>query len=352
MKKKKSIKKRALKLLFIIFLSILSLMLVINIPIITLSNKTSDTDYSSWMKDTIPLEQKVIDVTMLGAHDAFSNEINIFSEVDEYSADSIMQGITGVLIKGFIVKQSVTQLDPVDELLKSGVRYLDVRLTYESETWYTKHNYISGEFIPIVTKIKTFLEDNPGEFLILDFQHIHGLDYDDVEDYNTFKDMLIDSGLMDFSYEANDLTTLTYGELTGDRAESKVIIISKFADSEGKILYYDDSLRSNWANSDNFEEVKAFLEQEALDITTSSTASSKFRVMQAVATMQMNPAGILDGLIKWSLINRAKQFNSYLVNSEEFSSIIQELPIVMVDYSNTNYGEFNDEIMQIIMDSY
>ncbi len=349
MKKKKSVSKRILKVLLVIFVVLISFVLIINIPIITLSNKTNKVDYSNWMSENLENEQRLVDTSMLGAHDAFSNEINIFSKLDPYESNGIMQGFTGLLVKGFIMRQSLTQVNDAEALLSSGVRYLDVRLTYDEEIWFTKHNYLSGEFEVIANQIVDFLENNPGEFLIIDFQHVSGVSYEESDDYDTFYDMLGLFGLLDYAYMVNDLENLTYGDLTNNGTEAKVIIISKFDASDGKVLNYNSSIRSNWADSDDFEYIIDFIQEEAGVVETESISNS-FRVMQAVSTMQMSGPGISKALTAWSLIERAKDFNAYLLEYEGFEELLEFLPIVMVDYSDTNYKEFNENIMQIIID--
>jgi len=346
---KKSISKKILKTILFILVVIISLVVLINVPVITLSHKSSDNDYSNWMSETIDDSKLVVDIAMLGAHDAFSNEINIFSKIDPYETNTIMQGFTGFLVKGFITKQSVTQISDADTLLKSGVRYLDIRLSYYEETWYTKHNYLSGDFEPIANQITNFLDNNSGEFLILDFQHIHGVDYSSLDDYNIFAQMLDSYGLIGYTHVINDLSTLTYGELTENGTESRVIIISKFENSTMDVLNYEDSIMSNWADSDDFEYVENFLIEEANSIETDNTYG-KLRVMQAVTTMQMSGSGILNTITAWSLINRAKKFNAYLLENDQFENLLNELPIIMVDYADTNSQDFNDNIMEIIMD--
>jgi hypothetical protein len=335
--------------MLLILILILSLVLIINIPIITLSHKSTSDDYSNWMSETLEDNKRVLDIAMLGAHDSFSNEINIFSKIDPYGTDSIMEGVTGFLVKGFITKQSVTQISDAEILLKSGVRYLDIRLSYFENTWYTKHNYLSGDFQPIAEQITEFLDANAGEFLVLDFQHISGVDYSNLDDYNVFVQMLDDYGILDYAYIVNDLSTLTYGQLTNGGTEAKVIIITKFEDSSSKVLNYDVSIRSNWADSDDFDYVISFLEAEANSIKNDDVYDN-FRVMQAVTTMKMSGPGIINAITSWSLINRAKNFNTYLLENEGFEDLLSELPIIMVDYANTNSQNFNDNIMEIIMD--
>ena len=315
---KRPISKRILRALLIFLLTIIGLVIIINIPIITLSHKSSKTDYSNWMADTLENNQLIVDTAMLGAHDAFTNEIDILSKLDPYETNSIMQGATGVLVKGFITKQAITQISDADTLLKAGVRYLDIRLSYTEGQWITKHNYLSGDFEPITVQLTTFLEDNPGEFLILDFQHVSGVEYSSLDDYNLFIQMLDNYGLLDYAHIVNDLSTLTYGDITSNGTESRIIIISKFDNS---------NIRSSWADSDDFDYVINFLEEEA-DFVETESIYGKLRVMQAVTTMQMSGSGIANALSSWSLINRAKKFNAYLLEYEHFETFLNELPII------------------------
>ena len=345
----KLISKKIFKIFLVLLIFIISLLLVINIPIINLSNKTSEIDYSNWMSENLSNDQLIVDIAMLGAHDAFSNEINIFSKLDPYEDNGIMKGFTGLLVKGFIVKQSVTQVAKAQDLLSKGVRYLDVRLTYTDNKWYTKHNYLSSDFESVASQIVDFLSNNEGEFLILDFQHISGLDYSNIDDYNIFKTMLDSYGLLDYAYTVNNLSTLNYGELTNNGTKSKLIITSKFDHSSIEVLNYSDSVRSNWADSDDFEYILEFIKEDA-SLVQEDNINDKLRVMQGVVTMQMDQTGLVNALTSWSLINRAKNFNNYLIESRDFVLLLDNLPIIMVDYSNTNYLLFNDNVMELIID--
>ena len=156
------------------------------------------------MSENLGNEERIIDISMLGAHDVFSYDINLFSKVDELSASSIMKGSIGTVIKGFSYKQSKTQVSDISTLLNNGIRYLDVRLTYseEDQTWYTVHNYYSSVVVDAVKDVVTFLKDNPGEFLIIDLQHIYGVDYDKTDDLNRIYDLLDQTGIFEYAYKA------------------------------------------------------------------------------------------------------------------------------------------------------
>jgi hypothetical protein len=338
------------KIIKIVALVLCIFIIGINIPITYIGNQISTNDYSNWMNESIDGNPKLVDVKMLGAHDAFSSEINFLSEVDPY-ASGIFKGVPGVLLKGLLVRQAVTQNANVNELLSSGVRYLDIRLTYKDNEWYTKHNYLAEQFEPIGENLVRYLDEYSGEFLILDFQHIDGIDYDSKEDYVIFEEMLERIGLLSYNYvsETKSLGDIRYLEITNNKTESKVIIIDKFTCEEKKTYYYETSIYSNWANNDDFESVFAFLQEDSVQVANDKNHEGSFKVMQAVTTMQSTPSGLIDGLRTWSLLNRASGFNDFLIFQEDFEEILNQLPIVMVDYSNTNENEFLDRIMEIII---
>ena len=350
--KMKSLIRKLRRIVLFFVLVIFMLLSIINAPWFFVSDKTSDTDYSGWMNDTLDENQKIIDVKMLGAHDAFSHEINIFSKVDPASADGIMQGFIGNLIKGFSVRQSKTQVVGAKELLKSGVRYLDLRLSLnpENDDLYTVHNYFSTEFAQVLTDIESFLEENPGEFIIIDLQHAYGMEYDDPISFSKVEEIFIDYGIIDYAYsnKIKNLEDITYGDMTSNKSSSGVIIFSKFTTESEYFWDYNDYIRSEWANEDEFSKIIDFLIAEKNMIESDSNLQNKIRVMQAVATMEMSITGIIRSFETWSLLSRARAFNQYLLEYERFDDLVESMPIVMIDYSS-DY-KIIDQFMEIIID--
>ena len=56
-----------------------------------------------------------------------------------------------------------------------GVRYLDVRLTYnvDKEDWYTTHTFLSDNAKEAFNEVNLFLEANKKEIIIFDIQHVY-----------------------------------------------------------------------------------------------------------------------------------------------------------------------------------
>lgn len=363
----KKISIRILRLFITLICILLVLLVSINFPVANFSKQTTSEDYSTWMYDTLNNNQPIIQVAMLGAHDAFTSQMSVFSPVDVESADSIQTGFTGALIKGFSYRQSKTQVSDVTTLLESGVRYFDIRLTFNENKneWMTSHTYFASVFSEILSDINAFLEDHPGEFLILDIQHVNGVDYSDDATFLSIRNLFKDSGVLDYAYSelSKPLSQITVGDITSNKTQAGVIILSKFEEPDPQFFSYSQSIRSAWANTDSPEALFQFLsdEQDLIEsgeaLTGNQTSEigidslNAFRVMQGVLTMQMSGDGIVKGLLDWSLLSRAKKINSSLIENPDFESWLSAMPIVMVDYADTNKDEFLDQIMQILITS-
>ncbi len=355
------------KILVFALMIVVLLLVAINIPFSFYAKKVTTEDYSNWMYETLSTDQFVIDIAMPGAHDAFTNKIHYGSNIDFASASGIQTGIPGALIKGFSVKQSKTQVSDVTALLKHGVRYFDIRLTYNDREaeWYTSHTYFSEPFANILDSIVEFLAENPGEFLILDIQHVNGIEYDDQVQFDSLSQMMTDSGIFDYAYEEGSLSLneVTYGDVTDNKTKSGAIIISKFVVATNQFWNYGDSIRSSWANTDSVTSLYEHLNNETQLILNGEAITGNqipdyigtdslnaFRVMQAVLTMQMTGEGILEGITSWSLLTKARNLNPELISQPEFLEWLSAMPIVMVDYTDSNYRSFNDNLMTLIID--
>ncbi len=361
-----------LRFVLSLFIVLLVFLTAINLPFTFLNRQASVRDYSDWMGETLSADQNVIDVAMLGAHDAFTAQINLFSPVDPFSAAEIQTGVVGALIKGFSVKQSKTQVSGVADLLRAGVRYFDIRLTYkeDQEAWYTSHSYFSGKLNPILDELEAFLADHPGEFLILDIQHVYGLDATDPADLATgfteIQSLFAASGLLDraFPADAIPLSEVTYTDITQNKTRGGVLIFTKLPHSDPAFWDYALCIRSAWANTDDPAALYTFLSAEAEEIasgnaltgnqvpgiTDRTDAREGLRVMQGVLTMQMNGEGIVTALLDWSLLNKAAAFNPNLIAQDAFAEWLDQMPIVMVDYADSHHGNFLDNVMEIIME--
>lgn len=350
----RKLRKRIFRLIGLIFILIISLVSVELFVYNPGSGKPSKSDYSNWMAENVRGDKRIVDVAMLGAHDAFSYSINHKSPLDDRSHDNTMEGLLGTVAKNMFVRISKTQTEPIDKLLKGGVRYLDIRLSYDADYqgggWFITHNYLGDKFESFLPDIDSFLRNNVGEVLIFDFQHI----YDDRSNegksekiISELTTLLSNSGLLEYAYsfDAKSLSEVTYDDLTNNKTKSAIVMITKHQTSDRRFLVYENSIRSNWFNSADDGFVLESIENESNFIESDVELKNKFRVMQAVITLNSLPAIIK----RWSIISAAKVFNNKLAENDNFDEFLLNLPIVMVDCSVTSSNDFLDNAMEKIV---
>ncbi len=108
---------------------------------------------NAWM-DYIKDDALLTDIVMPGSHDAGTCNINYLARTQGYS---------------------------VKEQLDMGARYFDLRVNKTEDGYYMYHAMFNGEkFENVLSAITEFIKNNPGEALILDFQHFSGGAEEDV----------------------------------------------------------------------------------------------------------------------------------------------------------------------------
>lgn len=111
--------------------------------------------YSEWMK-YLSDDVKLNNVVIPGSHDAGTSGMANYAETQSHQMDSQM---------------------------KYGIRYFDIRVSKKGENLYFFHNFDNKnyQFKDFCLQSIAFLEENPSEFLILDFQHFKNDSMADVE---------------------------------------------------------------------------------------------------------------------------------------------------------------------------
>lgn len=347
--------KRTLKYTLLVLL--IAIIAICAIPYSFVTDKQGE-DFSSIMYENIYLQNnnpKVTEVAMLGAHDAFSSSINYSSEVDPAESGIVANKVVSAFLKGFIIRSSVAQKSDATKLLNSGVRYLDVRISYFNDSWYTKHALISGELKYYLLDVLDFLNNNKGEFIVFDIQHAY-LEEKSYEELFSYIDSVKLDGysLFDYvNYQSNmHLEDIHYNDVTSNATKSGVVILAKNSnpsDYEGKFFIYEDSIRSVWHDKIKDEDMLNGINQEYLTLKNDSNLDrNKFRVNQAQKTSQINKDGIIQTIFSWSLLRMAQRFNIVLVENADFEEWLEVMPIFMVDYSDSNNQEFNEKVIDKI----
>ncbi|KAG0711125.1 PI-PLC X domain-containing protein 3 [Chionoecetes opilio] len=113
-----------------------------------------------------------------GSHDSFSYSLNPEGAVAP-DAPPAVRGLVGAvpcLARPALLRWSVTQRATVTQQLRHGVRYFDIRVAAEGSKFYFVHGLFGADLQPLLSEVRLFLAQHPGEVVLLDFQHFHGLD--------------------------------------------------------------------------------------------------------------------------------------------------------------------------------
>ncbi|MGN1098016.1 MAG: LamG-like jellyroll fold domain-containing protein, partial [Clostridia bacterium] len=291
-------------------------------------------------------DARFIEMKMLGAHDAFTASLNADSPVDEAGKKLGDSGSSwGAIFWGdSMVATSKAQSAHVEELLNSGVRYFDVRLSrYQSGgEFYTTHGRISDQFTGeggIARKISEWAAGHPGEIIVLDFQSLFDIQTDTGgATQQSWKDLmtkLTQDGITDYVYTTNgSIIDLTYGSLTNNGSRAAIVLFGQVTGSWADSRYInrrddDGYMRSLWTETTSYEKMYARLSEEIDNIRgNTETYYYKFRVMQAQTTAS-------------PLIGKANENNIQILTDENYDTWMEILPVLMVDNATTDEGNFN-----------
>jgi hypothetical protein len=316
-----------------------------------------DNDYSDVIRQGVkggdPL---VVDVAMLGAHDAFSSRITVSSSIDPAEDEgSIVRSKTlSLLANGLIFRLSKAQVGDAAMMASKGVRYFDVRLSNIDGEWYAKHALVSDALSYYLTDLIGFLNANPGEFIIFDMQHVYlgNSSYDDLFDYlASFKverRSLLD--YVNFNPALHILGSLKYSDVTMGGTRAGVVILAKTPPTHVLRYHYERgngdkgdsvSIRSVWHNTSSTEKMLKGIRTEYDSLISDDSHVGMFCVNQSQKTGVYEGSDLFSTLTGWSLIDLANQLNPLLVSQVDFDSWLNVMPIFMVDYAISSREQFN-----------
>ncbi len=209
--------------IIISILLVIALVLGISVAVVAIQSSKIKKDsleppaqLSSWM-DLIDDDVKINKIAIPGSHDSGTYGMNHTAETQDCS---------------------------FEEQLKRGVRYFDVRVNYVDDDYVIFHGPINGaKYEQVLDDIKNFLDENPSEFLILDYQK-----FKNNSQQNVF-DMLenavgIDRIVMKVSdcSDSEFVENLTLGEVRG-----KCLVVSGIDYDKPYILDRGDGEKSGMA---------------------------------------------------------------------------------------------------------
>lgn len=330
--------------------------------------------YEYVMKDVFAeKDPRVVDIAMLGAHDAFSSDISFSSEVNKNETGIVTNKLVGFLAKGFVKRMSKAQTANAMQLLMSGVRYLDVRITLVDGEYYTAHGLISNTLEYYLKDVVEFLGTHPGEVIVFDIQHFQTpTGSSNPEEFsNLFAYMKTvknsqGKSIFDYVYYANGisqipLSELRYSTATNGKTTAGAIVLAKIIGfssvyaRDGQTLegYADNSktIRSLWHETNSYDVLAKGIEKE-VEFVKNNGIKDVFVVNQAQLTGFVGEFNLLKSLFKWSIMDMAANSNAKLIQDKDtFMKNIEYLKIFMVDNATSTKGDFVHKVNQYILEA-
>lgn len=336
--------------------------------------KDKDCSYEYVMKDVFAeKDPRVVDIAMLGAHDAFSSDISYSSVVNKNESGIVTNKIVGFVAKGFIKRMSKAQNADAMQLLKSGVRYLDVRITLVDGEYYTAHGLISNTLEYYLKDVVEFLGTHPGELIVFDIQHFQmpegsngPEEYSRLFEYMKSVKNSKGKSIFDYVYYANGISQIPLAELrystaTGDKTTAGAVVLAKiigFAEvysRDGQTMedYPDNSktIRSLWHETNSYDVLAKGIEKE-VEFVKNNGIKDVFVVNQAQLTGFVGGFNLVKSLFKWSIMDMAANSNAKLIQDKDtFMKNIEYLKIFMVDNATSTKGDFVHKVNQYILEA-
>lgn len=343
-------------ILSIILLLIAVLLFVGKSNFTFVKGNSSDKEYVNVMgASELAQTTRVVDIAMLGAHDAFSDKITTKSKMNPAETEDSFIGNKTFLTfaDGIVSRLSRAQVSGADTLLKKGVRYFDVRIAYAYNEYYTTHVFLSDKLETYLKDVISFLQANPSEFVIFDIQHAY-LGDKNFEDLFNYIDSVKVNGRSLLSFVNYDpinigLGALTYGDVTASGGGAVILAKTEQTETMRYHYVYKDSIRSYWHEKNVKSELIKGIESEYANLTeNASEYKDMLRVNQAQLTGTFGGDTIFNTIFGWSLIDMANGMNKELIKHENFKNWFKAMPIIMVDYADcpSSNAIINDAVIE------
>ncbi len=177
-------------LVFLIIIFVIAGAILINGHYFTNKKDKDNNSHINWM-DRIRDDVKINEIIIPGSHDAGTYNMTYLGRTQGYS---------------------------IKDQLIMGTRYFDLRVNKTDDDYYLYHEFFDGEkFLDALIDLKDFIQENPSELLILDFQHFKNNSEDDVikliEKYLVKEDLVVKNQTLDSDLKY--VSELTLGKVRG-----------------------------------------------------------------------------------------------------------------------------------------
>ncbi|MEW9502567.1 phosphatidylinositol-specific phospholipase C domain-containing protein, partial [Jeotgalibacillus marinus] len=303
------------------------------------------------------------EVLLPGTHDSGSSTITHRSKTSPDAPSNlynILESPLGLIAREITADFGKTQHLSVEQQLDAGIRYFDLRVgphTQEDEdkgTLKTMHQLYGEELETILNNVKSFIDQNPKEIIILDFQHFHEMTPDKY-DYlvNEIKTIFSSSGRTDGDqlisqdelkndtlenlWGKNKNVVVLFGKDNHEREINDSVDITKYQDGK-TILNGNSNLYSPWPKTTDSEVLREKLSSN-LEKAKEGGNKDKLFVSQGIYNPSVTQY-ILQGIRDYTLEDYAYRANPIVISWLGSSWLDSRTNIVMIDFfDNTDLVE-------------
>lgn len=244
----------------------------------------SNNEFSTWMTNLSEQLQNapLCQIAIPGSHDSCTAAITPTSAIGPDLVPILQEfaKYTGRFGRRCIYNWSKTQSLQISDQLSLGIRYFDLRLCPrgQSRTFWSLHGLFCDEILDVFRALQTFLDQNPKEVVLLDFNHFYAMKNDD---HIQLTKLIVETFQHKLCPRQESITNLNLKKMWQNQWQ--VIVFYRDIVRDPKMIWSDDSCISPWPNSANQTIALQYLENHL-----KTRPNDKFYVCQGILTPQVS----------------------------------------------------------------
>lgn len=240
-------------------------------------------DISKWMellpekKQNSPLQS----LTLPGSHDSCSFSISKDLEISP-SESKWLKALAFLFpkkVKSIVYNWSVTQTYNIYQQLRSGIRYLDLRVAKRPKDGQFRvvHGLYGATLAELLAQVKTFLNECHKEIVILDFHQFYNMDE---QDHATFSNSIKATFGSTMRSPGTQGVKVTLKELWEKNQNLLIFYDNDDITKKNPCFWSETDIYSPWADTSDLSKLLSFLENE----TESKLPPKALHVAQGLLT--------------------------------------------------------------------
>lgn len=215
-------------------------------------------DLANWMRN-LPLTVRsmpLMHVAIPGSHNAMMYSVlkNSPAAPDAPRGLETMNRLFPTCVQSWLLTQAYT----IRQQLEHGVRYLDIRTSYQEGRFMFCHGLYACDNLQPLEEINSFLDTHPKEVVILDFQHVYNCDRQRHQKYCETISAIFRSKILPRN-GGMELSRCTLNTMT--RQGHQVIVIYRKCSDEERRFWCSHHFPTPWPNTMSRRRLKQILDE-------------------------------------------------------------------------------------------